>query len=100
MVAKVRRSVRRNMAMQKLGFQLMFGVASAWALLACGGSQQSAEPPATPAEPPAAEAAPAAAPTEAAPASGKTVDVTFQAKSGSKLSGKGTLTEVPDGVKV
>src|SRR5262245_14711183 len=87
------------MAMQKLGFRLMLGAASAWALLACGGSQP--EPPATPATPPAAEAAPAAAaPAEAAPASGKTVDVTFQAKSGSKLSGKGTLMELPEGVKV
>jgi Cu-Zn family superoxide dismutase len=89
--------------MQKLGFQLVLGLSSALALLGCGGAQQSAEPPATPAEPPAAEAPAAAAPApaEAAPAApGKSVEVAFQAKSGSKLAGKGTLTEVPEGVKV
>jgi Cu-Zn family superoxide dismutase len=65
----------------------------------CGGSKTEAESPATP----AAEAAPAAAaapPAEPAPAAGKTVEVTLQAKSGSKLSGKATLAEAADGVKV
>jgi superoxide dismutase, Cu-Zn family len=67
------------------------------ALTACGGSQQSSEPPATP------EAAPAEPPSEAASAGsaeGKTVEVKFEAKSGSTLSGTATLTETADGVKV
>jgi superoxide dismutase, Cu-Zn family len=91
------------MAMQKLGLEFcVICVSSVLTLLGCGGSQQSAEPPATPEPPPAAEAAPA--PAEAAPAAepapGKTLEVAFQAKSGSKLSGKASLSETPEGVKV
>ena len=73
---------------------------------ACGGSNQPPEsPPAPEAAPAAAEPAPAAAAdaapaAPAEPAAPKTVEVALQAKSGSKLSGKATLTEVPDGVKV
>jgi Cu-Zn family superoxide dismutase len=60
-------------------------------LLACGGSTENAPAPATPAD---------AASTAAPSAEGKTVEVTFQPKSDSHLSGKGTLTETPEGVKV
>jgi Cu-Zn family superoxide dismutase len=82
--------------MQKLGVGLsVLGVSSlCWVLSACGGAQEAAPPPATP----AAEAAPAAAAAE--PAAAKTVEVSFQPKSGSQLSGKATLTETPEGVKV
>lgn len=83
--------------MQKLGFGLrVLGVSSLGVLftLACGGSTENNPPPATP----AAEAAPAAAP--AAESAGKTVEVSFQPKSGSSLAGKATLTETPEGVKV
>jgi len=83
--------------MQKLGFGFrVLGVSSLGVLfvLACGGSTENAPPPATP-----AEAASAAAPA-AESAAGKTVEVTFQPKSGSSLSGKATLTETADGVKV
>jgi len=78
--------------MQELGLRLsVVGVSSLWlALCACGGSQEAAPPPATP----AAEAAPAE------PASSKTLEVAFQPKSGSQLAGKATLTETPEGVKV
>jgi Cu-Zn family superoxide dismutase len=83
--------------MQKLGFGFrVLGVSSLGALLmlACGGSKESAPAPATPAD--AASAAPPAAES----AGGKTVEVTFQPKSGSNLSGKATLTETAEGVKV
>jgi superoxide dismutase, Cu-Zn family len=105
--------------MQKLGFNFgMFGVSSLRSGLACsvallglatstalgcGGAQESAAPPATPeapppAEPPPADSAEAAtAPEAAAP---KSVETIFQAKSGSKLAGKATLTETAEGVKV
>lgn len=81
--------------------------------LACG--KQAAEPPPAAPEPapaaaepaaPSPEPAPAAeaAPTpEAKPAEAKaprTLEVELQAKSGSKLKGKATLTEVEGGVKV
>jgi Cu-Zn family superoxide dismutase len=81
-------------------------------LSACGGSS---EPPAAPPAPPppaapeaappaatdapAASAAPAAAP-EPPKAEPRTLEVTIEPKSGSKLSGKATLTEVDGGVKV
>jgi Cu-Zn family superoxide dismutase len=83
--------------MQKLGFGFrVLGVSSLGALLmlACGGSTENAPAPATPAD--AASAAPPAAES----AGGKTVEVTFQPKSGSNLSGKATLTETAEGVKV
>jgi superoxide dismutase, Cu-Zn family len=80
-------------------------------LAACGGSQQPAEPaPSPPADEPALEepaatetppAEPSPAPAaEAAPAAPKTIETALQAKSGSKLTGKVTLTETPEGVKV
>lgn len=94
--------------MQKLGFKLgTFGVSSlccvvlSGTLLACGGSQEPAAAPEAPppaAEPPPAESTEAVtAPEAAAP---KSVETIFQSKSGSKLSGKATLTETDEGVKV
>jgi len=82
--------------MQKLGLGWsVLGVSSlGLALSACGGSQEAAPPPATP----AAEAAPASAAPD--PTSAKTLEVAFQPKSGSQLAGKATLTETPEGVKV
>jgi Cu-Zn family superoxide dismutase len=76
------------------------------AALACGSSQQSGEPAASPEAPapeatteaPASEAAGQAAATGSE--TGRSVDVTLQPKSGSSLAGKGTLTETPEGVKV
>jgi superoxide dismutase, Cu-Zn family len=82
-------------------------------LSACGGSS---EPPAAPPPPPAAPdappppaasdapaassaPAPAAAP-EPPKAEPRTLEVTLEPKSGSKLSGKATLSEVDGGVKV
>jgi Cu-Zn family superoxide dismutase len=87
------------------------GVFSFCLLAACGGAQQSAEPaenppPAEPAleEPAATETPPVEASpppeAEAAPAAPKTIEAVLQAKSGSKLSGKVTLTETAEGVKV
>jgi superoxide dismutase, Cu-Zn family len=74
---------------------------------ACGGSQ---EPPASPEAPAAQSNNPlpvdSSTPASAAalPAAGdkgpKTIEVSFQAKSNSKISGTATLTEVADGVKV
>ena len=77
-------------------------------LVACGGSSEpaAAPPPPPPAAPPppppaAPEASAAAAPAPEPPkAEPRTLDVTIEAKSGSKLSGKATLTEVDGGVKV
>jgi superoxide dismutase, Cu-Zn family len=63
---------------------------------ACGGSKNEAETPADV----ASSAEPAAATTPDADAKPKTIEVTLQPKSGSKLSGKATLTETPEGVKV
>jgi superoxide dismutase, Cu-Zn family len=87
------------------------GLLSFSLLVACGAAQQPAEPAASP---PAAEPAPeepattetppveqsAAPAAEAAPAAPKTIETALQAKSGSKLSGKVTLTETAEGVKV
>jgi Cu-Zn family superoxide dismutase len=79
---------------------------------ACGGSSEpaAAPPPAAPEAPPPAPAAPAATDTaaSAAPAAApeppkaepRTLEVTIEPKSGSKLKGKATLTEVEGGVKV
>ncbi len=115
--------------MQKLGFNFgRFGAPGAvysrvvlasavlaCAALACGGSQESPttpEPPPPPAEPPPAESSEAtttsseAGSSEASAQAGsdapppKSVETIFQAKSGSKLSGKATLTETAEGVKV
>lgn len=82
------------------------------ALVFSGCASQPAEPAAAPevpppaAEPPsepaaatsAAAAAPAAA--AAAPAAARSIEVPIEAKSGSKLSGKATLTETEGGVHV
>jgi superoxide dismutase, Cu-Zn family len=76
-------------------------ISAALALGACGGSQQSAGGAATPEAAPSEEGAPSGeAPVGEAAAGEKTVQVTFQPKSGSALSGSGTLTETPEGVKV
>jgi Cu-Zn family superoxide dismutase len=86
----------------------MVCVSSVLALVACGGSQKSSDTPAAPEAAPA-EAAPnesagAEGSAEATPAgseaAGKTVHVSFEAKSNSKLTGTGTLTETAEGVKV
>ena len=91
----------------------MFGSLSFLVLAACGGAQQSNEPAATPAsiaapaeeasapvaEAPAAEEAPAPVDEQPAPAP-KVIETALQAKSGSKLTGKVTLSETPEGVKV
>jgi Cu-Zn family superoxide dismutase len=84
-----------------------------FACVACGGSQPEPEAPmATPASDPVAPAAPppaepapaAAAPAEAAPVAApeppKTASYDIMAKSGSKLSGKVTLTDTGSGVDV
>jgi Cu-Zn family superoxide dismutase len=76
------------------GFHLI-PLALAFATVGCGGSKNEAETPADVAS--SAEPASAPAAQDAAP---KTIEVPLQAKSGSKLSGKATLTETPDGVKV
>jgi Cu-Zn family superoxide dismutase len=80
-------------------------ISSLLAFGACGGSQASSEPPATPEA--AAATTPASgteATTEAAPAGStegeKTVHASFESKSGSTLTGTATLTETADGVKV
>lgn len=85
-----------------LSSSLVLGIAIA----AC--ASQPAEPPAAPeAAPPAVEPPPAAAaetpaaPAEAAaPAAPKSIEVTLEAKSGSKLAGKAVLTETEGGVHV
>jgi Cu-Zn family superoxide dismutase len=60
---------------------------------ACGGAKKEAEAPATPdSGPPAAASASTETP--------KTLEVELQSKSGSKLLGKATLTETPEGVSV
>jgi len=82
--------------MQKLGMKLgIIGVSSVLSLFGCGGSQPSPEAPANPEAPAATEGAPAA--DSAGP---KTIEATFQPKSGSELAGTATLTETPEGVKV
>ncbi len=60
--------------------------------LGCASSSQSGEPPAT--------AASEAGPEEAGGASGQTLEVALQGKSGSPLSGAATLSETSEGVKV
>ncbi len=72
--------------------------------IACGGGQQTAAPPIAPSASVQAispnSAAPEASAAAAAPAAPKTIEVAVQAKSGSKVSGKATLSETPEGVKV
>jgi superoxide dismutase, Cu-Zn family len=77
-------------------------------LSACGGSEPPAEapppppPPAAPEAPPVAtdSPAPAAAAEPPPKAEPRTLEVTIEPKSGSKLAGKATLSEVDGGVKV
>jgi Cu-Zn family superoxide dismutase len=81
-------------------------------LSACGGSSEPPASPPTPPPPPAAPEAPPPPPAADAPppaptaaaeppkAEPRTLDVNIEAKSGSKLTGKATLSEVDGGVKV
>lgn len=96
--------------MRKLQVELATVVASSILVLAaCGGSQQSPEPAApegtfaaeeaAPAAP-VAEPAPAPEPEPAAEAPPKTIEVALQPKSNSKLAGKATFTETPEGVRI
>lgn len=78
-------------------------------MLGCGGASESSAPPASP-EPPVMEAPPEAAPApveaeappaeQAPPPDAKPLELTFQAKSGAKLTGTATLTETAEGVRV
>lgn len=93
--------------MKSLVFSSLF-VASLVLMSACGGAPEAPAAPETPAAPalpaePAAPAAPAAPETPVTPAAApapKTVAIVIEAKSGSKLAGKATFTEVEGGVKV
>lgn len=99
--------------MKASSFAVILAFGTLGLLSACGGSEPPAAPPpppppaapdAAPAAPaatdaPAASAAPAAAP-EPPKAEPRTLEVTIEPKSGSKLSGKATLSEVDGGVKV
>jgi Cu-Zn family superoxide dismutase len=79
---------------------LSFGAIGLCLVLAAACGSKNTEAPATAADVPATpEPVPSAEPAAAAGAP-KTVEVALQAKSGSKLSGKLTLTEAPEGVKV
>jgi superoxide dismutase, Cu-Zn family len=60
---------------------------------ACGGAKKEAEAPAT------SDSGPPAA-ASASPETPKMLEVELQSKSGSKLLGKATLTETPEGVSV
>jgi superoxide dismutase, Cu-Zn family len=73
-----------------------FAFGLALAAFGCGGSKNEPETPADV----ASSAEPAAATSDAEAATPKTIEVDLQAKSGSKLAGKATLTETPEGVKV
>ncbi|HTA89074.1 MAG TPA: superoxide dismutase family protein [Polyangiaceae bacterium] len=100
--------------MKASSFAVILAFGTLGLLSACGGSSEPpAAPPAPPApaapETPAAAAAPAATDASAASAAPaaeppkaepRTLDVNIEAKSGSKLTGKATLTEVDGGVKV
>jgi len=79
--------------------------------IACGSSQQSGEPAASPEAPPAEASATEASSESAAPDApaagasassegGRQIEVPLQAKSGSTLAGSATLTETAEGVKV
>ena len=95
--------------MKTASIALIVSLATLGCLTACGGSSEPAEaPPPAPveAEPAPAAAAPAPAPEAEAPKAEppkpepRTLDVTIEAKSGSKVKGKATLSEVEGGVKV
>lgn len=95
--------------MKSSSLAVLVAIGTLGVLSACGGSPPpppEAPPAATdaPAPPPPPPPPPAAAPAAAAPAPAKpaprTLDVAIAAKSGSKLSGKATLTETDGGVHV
>jgi len=86
-------------------FAAMLAFGTLGFITACGGqaaeAPAAAPPPAPVAEAPAeAKPAEAAAPAEAPKAAPRTLDVKIEAKSGSKLSGKATLSETDAGVHV
>ncbi len=100
--------------MKASSFAVILAFGTLGLLSACGGSSEppaappAPPPPAAPETPaataapaatdaPAASAAPAAEPPKAEP---RTLEVTLESKSGSKLAGKATLSEVDGGVKV
>src|SRR5438445_10671549 len=103
---------KRRTQVKASSFAVILAFGTIGLLSACGGSS---EPPATPPPPPppaapeapppppadtvapaaSAAPAPAAEPPKAGP---RTLEVTIEAKSGSKLSGKATLSEVDGGV--
>jgi superoxide dismutase, Cu-Zn family len=84
-------------------FAVILAFGSLALVTACGGSS---EPPAAPPPPPAASEAPPPPPPPPAPAAEapkpepRTLEVTIEPRSGSKLSGKATLTETDAGVHV
>jgi Cu-Zn family superoxide dismutase len=82
-------------------FAVILAFGSMALVTACGGSS---EPPAAPPAPPAASEAPPAPPpppaAEAPKPEPRTLEVTIEPRSGSKLSGKATLTETDGGVHV
>ena len=100
--------------MKASSFAVILAFGTIGLLSACGGSSEppaAPPPPPAPAAPeappaatdttPAASAAPApAAAAEPPKAEPRTLEVTIEPKSGSKLSGKATLSEVDGGVKV
>jgi Cu-Zn family superoxide dismutase len=103
---------KRRTIVKASSFAVLLAFGTLGLLSACGGSSEpaaappAAPPPAAPeaappaaTDAPAASAAPAAAP-EPPKAEPRTLEVTIEPKSGSKLSGKATLTEVDGGVKV
>ncbi len=95
--------------MKTSSFAVILAFGTLGLLTACGGSS---EPPATPPPPPAPvesapdgpakppEAPPPAPAAEAPKAEPRTLEVPIEAKSGSKLKGKATLTETDGGVHV
>jgi Cu-Zn family superoxide dismutase len=86
----------------RLGASSLLGVSSLLWGLACGSSQQSGEPAASPEAAPEAPASEASS-AEASPTGGsepRQIELALQAKSGSSLSGRATLSETAEGVKV
>ncbi len=89
--------------MKTSSFAVILGFASLAWVSGCGGST---EPPAAPPAPPISETPPPPPPpppppvAEASKPEPRTLDVMIEARSGSKLSGKATLTETEGGVHV
>ena len=96
--------------MKTSSFAVILAFGTLGLLSACGGSDAPAAAPPPPPPPPAATPdapPPPPPPAEAAPAAEapkpeppRTLEVTLEAKSGSKLKGKATLTETDGGVHV